>query len=180
MIYVSDFLKAAQLRQYPPQRRTMRFIDQRPLLATRGDPASVKTVTVSIQFPWLTFGGLTVTSQVPKDTKPRRVALPLVFAHDRAWTNLKDALWVLRRIPAVFHGITDFGYVCMGGAATAKLRNRTLSVEDAFWGTTNTIVVLAAPRPESVFENVLDFCNPAHFSSVVDYSEPLVTLGRIP
>jgi len=138
-----EFIQAAKLRQYPPQKRTMNFRSIRPEIKQRARHISPGGIlwehnTVSVPFPWLSFGGLRVDvkSQVaPNDILP----LPLVFAHDRPWTSFPDALKILRILPRGFHATMPFGFVCMGDDCLEALSDGLISVEDAFWFTANVL-----------------------------------------
>jgi len=129
-----EYATRAKFRQYPPQKRMVLF----GIRESRND----KLVWESVQFPWLTFGGILNVHLFDEGPPTENNALPYVFCHPRPWKDLDDALngngglALVRHLPYGFHN--DAGRVCMG-SATRRLITKQISVEEAFWGTANIV-----------------------------------------
>lgn len=59
-----------------------------------------------------------------------------IFMHHRAWTDLGDAIDIIRVLPSALHGDTIFP--CLGSRTRGLLLKGEITPEEAFWFTTNT------------------------------------------
>jgi len=174
------YLRALRLRQYPPQKRTMRFRvvppserpgPLNPVGLPRG-PLHYEVRTIS--FPWMSFGG----------TYIRRFSesisyFPTVFIHEKPWHDADEAAryGFLKFVPAMLHGTTSYGMVCMGTDVTNMLYQKEISVEDAFWFTTNQIRDGVDHIDEQLENDILSLGDSANLFRVYANARPL---GIIP